>query len=407
MNVKEKLNKVLLLAFVFLLPTQLGKHFFLPFSFVSGVRIDYLAPTIYLIDIIFVLLAIFYQAQITAHVKKNARLLLILGAVLVANIFIAPVPQMAIYTIARLIEVYFVYIIFAHERKKNGAVILYALIAGAMMQAILTTLQFMNKGSLQGLFYFFGERFFSMSSPGIATASLNGVEILRPYGTFSHPNSLGGFFLLLYAFALSAKPMKISHVVLAALSSFLVFFSFSKAAIGAFLLITITSALIQFVDRPLKSKKPCLPCLVSRILIPLVLGFLFFQAKGDTYSIDKRITLIEQALILFQQNPLFGVGFGNNLYLQAQFPSKYPEFFLQPVHNIFLLLMVQGGTIITALFTWIAFQLATKKRTLVFIAIIMTGLVDHYWLTLVQNMLLAGVVFGLLSDTEGKVKTIR
>ena len=265
----------------------------------------------------------------------------------------------------------------------------------------------MNKGSLQGVFYFFGERFFSMSSPGIASAALNGVEILRPYGTFSHPNSMGGFFLLLYAFALSAKPMKIPHVVLATFTSFLVFFSFSKAAIGAFLLVTITSALLQFVDGPLKTKRRCLPCLISRILIPLVLGFMFFQAKGDTYSIDKRITLIEQALILFQQNPLFGVGFGNNLYLQAQFPSKYPEFFLQPVHNIFLLLLVQAGTIITALFTWIAFQLATKKRALVFIAIIMTGLVDHYWLTLVQNMLLVGVVFGLLSDAEGKVKTIR
>ena len=140
MNVKEKINKVLLLAFVFLLPTQLGKHFFLPFSFVSGVRIDYLAPTIYLIDIVFLLLATFYCAQFIAHVKRNARLLLILGAVLVANIFIAPVPQMALYTIARLIEVYFVFIIFAHERKRNGALILYALIAGAVMQAILTTL---------------------------------------------------------------------------------------------------------------------------------------------------------------------------------------------------------------------------------------------------------------------------
>ncbi len=407
MNVKEKINKVLLLAFVFLLPTQLGKHFFLPFSFVSGVRIDYLAPTLYLIDIILVLLAVFYCDQIKEHVKKNARLLLILGAALVANIFIAPVPQMALYTVARLIEVYTVYIIFAHETKRNGALILNALIAGAAMQGVLTTLQFINKGSLQGIFYFFGERFFSLSSPGIATASLNGVEILRPYGTFSHPNSLGGFYLLLYAFALSARPMKIPHIVLAALASFLVFFSFSKAAIGTFLLITITSALLQFVDRPLKSKKLCLPCLASRILIPLFLGFLFFQAKGDTYSIDKRITLIEQALIMFQQNPLFGVGFGNSLYLQAQFPSKYPEFFLQPVHNIFLLLLVQGGTIITALFAWIAFQLATKKRALVFIAIIMTGLVDHYWLTLIQNMLLVGVVFGLLRDKEEKVKTTR
>ena len=44
--------------FLFLLPTQLGKHFFLPFSYILGVRVDYLAPTVYLTDIIILLLVV-------------------------------------------------------------------------------------------------------------------------------------------------------------------------------------------------------------------------------------------------------------------------------------------------------------------------------------------------------------
>src|SRR5438105_4334390 len=37
---------------LFLLPTQLGKHFWPEFSFVQGLRIDYLSPTLYVTDML-------------------------------------------------------------------------------------------------------------------------------------------------------------------------------------------------------------------------------------------------------------------------------------------------------------------------------------------------------------------
>ena len=52
------INKILFFLFLLFLPTQLGKHFFLDFSYLSGVRVDYLAPTIYLTDTIIFLCAI-------------------------------------------------------------------------------------------------------------------------------------------------------------------------------------------------------------------------------------------------------------------------------------------------------------------------------------------------------------
>lgn len=344
-----------------------------------------------------------YLSEINIHIKKHSRFLLLLSGALILNMVIALVPQMATYTVARFLEIYIVYIICATERKKNLPLMISALVAGACLQALLTTLQFVNKSSIQTIFYFFGERFFTLSSPGIATTSLDGNEFLRPYGTFSHPNSLGGFYVAVYALSIGLlsqtkkilSPLRIPLIVLAALSSFLVFFSFSKAAIGTFLLITVVHALLQFANRPKHDKKSCIPCAISRIFIPLVLGILFFQAKGDVYSIDKRLNLIEQAMVLFQQHPVLGVGFGNHLYAQAQFPSKYAEFFLQPVHNIFLLLLVQGGILITSIAGWVAIQSSSRNRLYIVLAIIMTGLVDHYWVTLIQNMLLLGVVFGV------------
>ncbi len=386
----------LLFLFVFLLPTQLGKHFFFGFSFVSGVRIDYLAPTLYLNDLIFLALVLFEYTAILKFVHAHLKKIVLITLFMIVNCAIAPEPLMALYAIARLYQVFFVFLIFAHHKEKLHLII-WALLGGALLQAFLTVGQYINHASLQGPFYFLGERFFTLSTPGIAKASLQGKEILRPYGTFSHPNSLGGFYVLIYALSLTLleiknnKKMYYPLMILSALSILLVLISFSKAAIGTLIIISLGSAIL-FRDK----KNDCLPCALSRILVLLVLGAIFYQAQGDSYSVEKRFLLVQQSLVLFQQYPLFGVGFGNHLYLQAQFPTPYPEFFLQPVHNIFLLLLTQGGLIITGLIGWIAVHVAKKEFILLLLAVAITGLVDHYWLTLYQNMLVLGAGFGIV-----------
>src|SRR5580700_6749474 len=56
LNPASKIESFLLFFFFLLLPTQLGKHFWPDFSIVSGIRIDYLSPTIYFTDILLILL---------------------------------------------------------------------------------------------------------------------------------------------------------------------------------------------------------------------------------------------------------------------------------------------------------------------------------------------------------------
>ena len=56
----QKLGKFFLILALLTIPFQLGKHFWLPFSYVWGLPIDYLAPTVYLNDI-FLLITVFIK----------------------------------------------------------------------------------------------------------------------------------------------------------------------------------------------------------------------------------------------------------------------------------------------------------------------------------------------------------
>ena len=65
------LLQILYLIFVFLLPTQLGKHFFPPYSYLNGVRVDYLSPTIYLTDILVFLLLVSNFKRVMSFFKNK------------------------------------------------------------------------------------------------------------------------------------------------------------------------------------------------------------------------------------------------------------------------------------------------------------------------------------------------
>src|SRR3990167_2765280 len=194
-------------AFVFLfllfLPTQLGKHFFLPFSYISGLRIDHLAPTLYFTDLLCFGLIASHFSLFNRFLKQRFVLISAL-ALLIHSLVFAQVVEVALYRELKILEVFFIFFLFK-ERRPSTSLVLTALGIGISFEAVLSVFQFINKHSLQGVFYFFGERAINLSLPDIAKASLDGIELLRPYGTFSHPNSIAGFYLLIYFLVLTYK----------------------------------------------------------------------------------------------------------------------------------------------------------------------------------------------------------
>lgn len=393
----QYLTTLLIYVFIFLLPTQLGKHFFLDFSYIQGLRVDYLAPTLYLTDLIAVILIIFNIKKIIPlfHNKKLIvfLLLLLLTLPFSLNKFIF------LYRFLRIIEWLFIFFIFyAHRKKLNYFFILCTFTVGTVLQFALAVTQFALKNSVQSMFYYLGERALSLSTIGVAKGSLQGIEFLRPYGTFSHPNSLGGFYLLLYFFILTTSHFNkkiILKYFLLFLCVGLVFLSFSKIAILTFLILNIVYLITShFYAR-------CRFCFTARTLIMLALAGIVITTKTDIFTVDKRVDLIKNAAVIITQHPLFGVGLGNYVIAQSTFSSKYLNFLNQPVHNILLLWLAETGFIVSAYSIYMLMHLLRKnKKTMQFIfliaVILITGSFDHYWLTLQQNFLLMAVLFGII-----------
>lgn len=390
----EKITPFIFFLFCFLLPTQFGKHFFLDFSYVSGIRIDYLAPTLYATDLLALLLIFIHWRSVGIFLNsKHVRLFLLIIA---ATGFFALSTPLFLYRFIKLIELLGLYVVFKDSFSRNKRVIIAGLALSTLIQIPLVLGQIVTKHSLQGVWYFLGERYMTASTPGIAKAAINGTEFLRPYGTFSHPNSMAGFFLLIYVFFLINKKITnlwMKYAVIFA-SSFLVFFSFSKSAIFAYLFITA----FYF----LREKSNCRICKIASTVSPVFLSLVFFTAQTDPASLEKRITLMKQAFVVLATHPLSGVGLGNYLVATSHFPTKYSYFFLQPVHNSFLLFAAESGLIATfvAAFFMLRYSIGrrlwSKPILFLLIAIMFTASGDHYWITLQQNWLLMGVIFGIM-----------
>ncbi len=388
-------------SFIIFLPTQLGKYFFFDFSYLSGVRMDYLAPAMYLTDIVALFIILFNIKVVKNLYFNNLFMIFVFGLAL--NSILALSFPLGIYKSLKILEIIFLFYvfkksIFMQNVLKNNLLILTSLLLSAGVELILAVLQVVNKHAMQGIFYFLGERYFTLSTPGIAKTAMNGVEVLRGYGTFSHPNSLGGFYLLIFFFVLTSprffKLPVLKYSVLF-VSAALIFITFSKIPIVMLLVLNI-----WYVIRNPEAIK-CTFCRISRVVVLCVVSSLFLFTHGDPLSLVKRSELFQNALTIFTQYPLQGTGMGNYLIAQNQFPIKYSYFFLQPVHNIFLLFLSEGGIILFLLTLFIFYKYFKSyfyNQTFQYCVtvLLLTGSFDHYWLTLQQNMFLLPLLFMLL-----------
>lgn len=402
------INKILFFLLPLFISTQFGKHFFLDFSYLSGVRVDYLAPTVYITDIIVFLLAV-VNIRIITKFFKNKKVFIYLFLLLI-NILFSKLPIISLYWFIKIVELLAVFIIAKKILPTlKEKFILVSIFLSGLFELILSLVQLVNKHSIQGVFYYFGERLLSLSTPGVAKASIQGIEFLRPYGTFSHPNSMAGFFLLLYFFVLTHKKfnryLALKYLFLF-ISSIIIFISFSKIAIACYLILNLLA--LACASKPASTKFNCRICKISRAIMLFVISLIFLSATTDPLTINKRIELAQNSMTIILHSPIFGVGLGNYLVEQAKFTSKYYLFFNQPVHNIFLLFIAETGLIIGGFILYRLISLLIeahlkKEQWLVILVIIITGFFDHYWLTLQQNFLLMGMIMGVILSGDESV----
>lgn len=405
-------DKYLNLLLVFLLPTQLALHFWPNFSYVFGIRVDYLSPAIYITDLLFFLVFVYWSFNnkklIVKDVKDNKKILSLFAILVAINLIVSVSFWSSLVSVFKILEV----ILFAYyfSKRKNifsVNVVTKVLFYSMSLISVVGLLQFIRGKTFGLLFYILGERSFSIFTPGIALVNIFGNNHLRNYSTFPHPNALAGFivmFLIMFIFSNVKLTRGIKYFgLLLILANLLLTFSLSS-------LVGIVVCIIIF----LLFKKTKVNGLVfsymfiGGVVVSLLFSVLSSPIKNmipnfsDSYK--ERLNMGNVAGRIFAENPI--VGKGLNTYIQTS--TKYSElnegaWLLQPVHNIFLLALTNGGLLLLVVIFYFFSKFLFNKRKrnykvwilLAYAFLITTGLFDHYWLTSHQNIMLVSMMLGI------------
>jgi len=387
----KRVENVLLFLTLLFFPTQLGKHFWPPFSFVYSLPIDYLSPTIYFWDLLVVLLITVFIAsgKPINKLALNIFLLFILSQI----ISLIPYQSSGLNLGAGLVraEQYLISGLFGiYIASKNVHQVKFIFIWGLGLailgQSILAILQFFKEGTI-GL-WILGERTFSLSTPGIAKFDFYGREFLRPYGTFPHPNVLAAFMLLSAILILWFRK---TERIISFLAVIPILLTVSRAAIAA--------GLISFLFL-LEKKGRIILVLAAVALLPILYTRFTSIFNFDNVSLLRREELSAVAIKVFISAPFLGVGLNNFIPSASNELLVGPSRFLQPVHNIFLLALSETGIVgFSGLLLLICFAIwkVRKEKTLLlaWLVIIFLGMFDHYFLTLPQGYRLLFLIWGL------------
>lgn len=375
------LSDFLLRIIVFLLPTQLGLHFWPTFSRLGGLKVDYLSPTLYLIDIfIFCYLLVNFRKLIIT--SKNKTLVLSYLALVLINTCFSSSPALTLLSWLKISLYLVFYFLLTTEKnlwKKTKLTFAISLVFVLLVQAI----QFFKQSSLNGIFYWFGERDFTFSTPGVAKTYLFNRSFVRVPSVFSHPNSLAGF--LAVSFIVLQK--KSSNKLIKIMTILGMILTFSK------------SILFWLVSLPFLNKR------VKHILFLFLLATIsmFLLKPNPTYPdfILDRLYFLEVYKPVIQNKFIFGTGLGG--YIVESSKSTIPSYFLQnklqPVHNIFLLSLAELG-LVGYLFVYkliLLYKLKMDNLYSLIALVLVTGLFDHYWLTLTQNKLILLFALAVIS----------
>lgn len=368
----------------------------------AGIKVDYLSIILYLTDIVW--LGWVFSLKKERKKNKIGRILAILLVILV-NVWMAEARWVAVYRWLRMGQWVVTVWLVTKNKQKIKENLLKVVPIWILIEVFLAVSQVAKGGSLEGIWYWLGERRFSFGSVGIAQMRWGNEATIRAYGSFSHPNSLAGFLLLAWVWWKEE-----THLPTGKRETRIWYWVVNWSAILGIILagsrtvwvLTLLTWILETRNKKLKIKR-----VLGRILIGLGVGAMVLGLVGREYELksflggwdsqgwQKRMSLNMSALKMIADSPIFGVGAGNFTKRLSEY-QKGSFYWLQPVHNILLLALSEIGIVGVMVF-WNFLKRCLKKINWWMGAIIIvTGLVDHYWLTLPQNTWLLAIILGIL-----------
>lgn len=230
---------------------------------------------------------------------------------------------------------------------------------------------------------------------------------LRAYGTFSHPNILGGFcaFGLLATLSLAFEKQKKNDALLLAMiiaNSLGLFFSFSRAAwlAAAIGVILMFAHGIKGQSRNWAKFAIAIGATffsLSLIFFPLLAARSDLSNRLEQKSITERTGQLNDGWRAIKGRPLQGTGLNNYTYFQSESDPSLSGYELQPIHDIYLLIAAELGIIgLILLLLFVATLAGGAKISLASWAWLATGATigffDHYLWTQYSGIIIFWLV---------------
>jgi O-antigen ligase len=425
METRTPLHVKLFSLLLALYPVQLGMHFWPMWSMVLGRKIDYLAPTMYFTDLLVGILCVVWFAEarpIAAFVHASQKPfrsvfgVVLLFGVAAINCYFSVSPLRSVYMWMKIAE-YALLGWYVASTRPGFSDILRPLSVALVYESAIGICQFFLQRSIGGVFWYLGERTFDITTPGIARLGWciphlgNCRELLRAYGTFPHPNVLGGFLAVIIIMALmelfvhnvrdAAHRWYYAGSVILGCAALVV--SFSRSAwtillVGVFLLPFLVIATRKFGRGMHTALFVLALCLV--ILSPLFRMPTFITEE----SALTRNALMSEGWTLFRRAPMTGVGLGSFIAGYAVPYVARQVYVLQPIHNVYLLWLVETGLVGFGILLYavcrifsplVNVSLGRIEWQYLLLLTLGLGLVDHYIITLQQGQLLLTLLISL------------
>lgn len=394
---------------------QLGKHFWFDFSYISEIKSDYLSLTIYLSDLIIILMLVswvweekLYQKPLSFRILPTPFYLFIaaygLSALLAVN------KGASLLALVKILEFSFLALYLKyHWAKINLKKTFSLLLFGGLVSSLIALGELLKGGDL-GL-WILGERSFTASTINIAQSNFNGHLLLRPYSTFPHPNVLGGYLAILSTLTVWAilkkwgsRVFKIVHLLIFLATLVL---SVSLSAISAFILGVGNLALL-WLNRG--QTKPKLTVITIGILLTASVLVISWLPLNKDLSIERRIKLNQAAVEMIAARPLLGFGPNNFVVVENHyFHEQSPVRFIQPVHNLFLLIGSEAGLLALGFFLWFLLTIIKKVvyarkglLIIIWVEVILISFFDHYFWTLQQGQIILWSLIGISLTLTGE-----
>ncbi len=368
--------------------------------FVDGVIVNYLIPTLSILDlgVFLLLLSLTLKGRIELSWKGISflKVFILLGSYLILQSVFKGSFLSILNSLRLLIYIFTFYNLLKNKKKiLEKRMLIYILILSIVLvlfQGIVALLQF-SGGTSVGL-SFLGESQVVSGMGASSFLTLKNQLFLRGYGFFPHPNVLSGwliFNVLLGWFLFENMFRKRDFsVILMLLSSFVLLLTFSR--VGFVVCTLVWAAFIVKLFVKSRNMNFGFIGLMSERTINIFTG-------GDT-SWSDRVGLMRASCKIIIENLLTGVGLGRFVSNMGEsVPRSGNEILLlQPVHNIFLLIFSEVGLIGFGLFSSLLYFFFRDRKwgvrfVMGLVVIFIIGMFDHYLVSLPQGL---GVFFFFL-----------